>query len=110
MRGPATKRNPWLAAGIFLGIILLFSPVAGLVMTAVNMAKGFTTASQDGLSSGVRGLAEQTGEALVATVVGLIFAVPGLALLITCVVLRSRESKRLQEAASRDATESSIGN
>lgn len=75
-----------LLAGIIAGGLMMLSPFAGLIGTVLGMKRAFHEMGTSGISDPGH-LSAAIGETLISTAAGIIIAVPGVVIFITCLVL-----------------------
>lgn len=79
-----TKRT-LLIVGIIAGAVMMLSPFIGLLGTVLGMQKAFSVLGSSGIDD-PKALSGAIGETLISTFAGIVVAIPGVILFISCIV------------------------
>jgi biopolymer transport protein ExbB/TolQ len=83
---PARPNRRLITAGLVIGSLLTLSPLFGMLGTVVGMMNSFNALGSGGATGSTGELSRGIGQALASTAAGLIFFLPGLAILILSII------------------------
>lgn len=97
-----TKRT-LLIVGIIAGAVMMLSPFIGLMGTVLGMQKAFRVLGSSGVAD-PEVLSGAMGEVLISTFAGIIVAIPGIILFISCIVgLVRLNNRKTENSATKSA-------